>query len=430
MTIKIENLGKIKIANIDIKGIAVIAGLNNTGKSTVSKTLFCVINNFYNTNKTIETIKKTMFHREIRRLNLRIIESNKSFYYFGYDTYSEALDAPNKIYSLFNKGSTLTKETLWEYIQSDAPKFESGTLEIGNENSLYTCVSELTKIYELSDVFLLSENLSTYLNHEFAQQINNIYLPDCIAKINFNTGKSDTEITINDNNVQNISTVIDTEKQAIYIDTPYVLDSIYPGYAEARFFTNKFSHRELLTDFLNNSKNPNVGETLFLKNRLDKVFQKLQEVIPGKILQQTNHFFYMEKKGSSEGIKLKNLSSGLKTFAMFKKLLDNGSLEEGGTLILDEPEVHLHPEWQLVFAEVIVLLQKELGMHILINTHSPYFLDALDVYSKKHNICEITKYYLAEEADNGVEIHNVTGNLEQIYKKMAAPLQKLDNGGE
>ena len=63
--------------------------------------------------------------------------------------------------------------------------------------------------------------------------------------------------------------------------------------------------------------------------------------------------------------------------------------------ILDEPEIHLHPEWQLLFAELIVLLQKEFDVHILLNSHSPYFLNAIEVYSAKYGIDDRCKYYLA-----------------------------------
>jgi len=97
-------------------------------------------------------------------------------------------------------------------------------------------------------------------------------------------------------------------------------------------------------------------------------------------LENKNSKFVYRKNG--EDIDLKNLSTGLKTFAIIKMLLQNGTLEENGTIILDEPEIHLHPEWQLKFAELIVLLQKEFKMHILLTTHSPYFLKAVQVYSK------------------------------------------------
>lgn len=59
----------------------------------------------------------------------------------------------------------------------------------------------------------------------------------------------------------------------------------------------------------------------------------------------------------------------------------NGTIEFNGTIIRDEPEIHLYAEWQLLFAELIVIIQKEFGVHILLNTHSPYFLNALEVYT-------------------------------------------------
>ena len=40
MKLFLENIGKIGGACIEIKGITVIAGENNTGKSTVGKTLY------------------------------------------------------------------------------------------------------------------------------------------------------------------------------------------------------------------------------------------------------------------------------------------------------------------------------------------------------------------------------------------------------
>ncbi|HBA49755.1 MAG TPA: ATP-binding protein, partial [Lachnospiraceae bacterium] len=48
MKLHIENISKISMADIDLDGITVIAGSNNTGKSTVGKVLFALMNSFYN----------------------------------------------------------------------------------------------------------------------------------------------------------------------------------------------------------------------------------------------------------------------------------------------------------------------------------------------------------------------------------------------
>ena len=106
-------------------------------------------------------------------------------------------------------------------------------------------------------------------------------------------------------------------------------------------------------------------------------------------------------------------------------MLEKGVIRENGTLILDEPEVHLHPEWQLKFAEIIILLQKEFDLHILINSHSPYLVEAIDVYSKKYGTFNNLKYYLATDS-----INDVTDSIDGIYNQMYIPLNLLEEISE
>lgn len=96
-------------------------------------------------------------------------------------------------------------------------------------------------------------------------------------------------------------------------------------------------------------------------------------------------------------------------------------------MILDEPEIHLHPKWQLLCAEIIVMLQREFDLHILVNSHSPYFINAIEVYAEKYGITDKCKYYLSDEKYGSSSFIDVTSNLEPIYAKMASPLQELEN---
>ena len=67
-------------------------------------------------------------------------------------------------------------------------------------------------------------------------------------------------------------------------------------------------------------------------------------------------------------------------------------------------------------------------MHILLTTHSPYFLNALEVYSEKHGINSSCRYYLAKNNEGGSsEVINVTGDLEQVYSMLARPFQILED---
>ena len=57
MKLSLRNIGKLREADVEINGITVIAGENNTGKSTVGKALFSVFNGFYDVKRRIKEEK-------------------------------------------------------------------------------------------------------------------------------------------------------------------------------------------------------------------------------------------------------------------------------------------------------------------------------------------------------------------------------------
>ena len=112
-------------------------------------------------------------------------------------------------------------------------------------------------------------------------------------------------------------------------------------------------------------------------------------------------------------------ANGIKMFGFLQILILNGTLKKGSTLIFDEPEVHLHPLWQLEYAKMICGIVTE-GIKVLVNSHSPYMIEALELYSKKENIN--THFYLANKVNEASIIENVSNHLEPIYKKLAKPI--------
>ena len=64
MKLVIENIGKIKKAEFDFRGITVIAGNNNTGKSTVGKVLYSFFNSLQNVSgrSKISDMRKDVMH--------------------------------------------------------------------------------------------------------------------------------------------------------------------------------------------------------------------------------------------------------------------------------------------------------------------------------------------------------------------------------
>jgi predicted ATPase len=112
---------------------------------------------------------------------------------------------------------------------------------------------------------------------------------------------------------------------------------------------------------------------------------------------------------------------GIKYFGILQVLSDKNHFYNGQILILDEPEVHLHPKWQLELAKVIIELVKG-GVRILVNSHSPYMIEALKRYSQIENLNDKTNFYLAQ---NGYIIQQ--DNLENIFEKLAIPMRELKN---
>lgn len=103
-----------------------------------------------------------------------------------------------------------------------------------------------------------------------------------------------------------------------------------------------------------------------------------------------------------------------------KLLINKGALTESTVLVLDEPEAHLHPAWQNKFAEIIVMLVKELNVKILLTSHSPNFVLAIDAFTRQYEIDNITKFYQTHILDDGfAEYYDIEGDMDIIYSDFA-----------
>ncbi|MDQ7084941.1 MAG: hypothetical protein Q9M36_08405 [Sulfurovum sp.] len=86
MKLKLNNIGIIKEAEIKIDGLTVIAGKNDSGKSTVGKVLFTLIKTISQSNADVQEYKNR-FNKYIQTLFTRQISKDGSIE-FEYDTHS------------------------------------------------------------------------------------------------------------------------------------------------------------------------------------------------------------------------------------------------------------------------------------------------------------------------------------------------------
>ena len=71
------------------------------------------------------------------------------------------------------------------------------------------------------------------------------------------------------------------------------------------------------------------------------------------------------------------------------------------------------------FAEMLVLIQKEFNLNIVLTSHSPYFISAIEAYSAKYEIANKCKYYLSDlNEENMAVFEDVTRNTDKIYKNL------------
>jgi predicted ATPase len=159
---------------------------------------------------------------------------------------------------------------------------------------------------------------------------------------------------------------------------------------------------------------------LFIKNASDGIDIKdtMISLMKGEFKKDAMGRFFFDKQGQK--IKLLNTATGIKYFGLFQVLSQNNYLTENTILILDEPENHLHPKWQLKMAEVIVELVKN-GVKVLVNSHSPYMVEALKRYSEVEKIEEKTNFYLAEEGYIKKINDSNSETLVAIYEKLSEP---------
>jgi predicted ATPase len=126
-----------------------------------------------------------------------------------------------------------------------------------------------------------------------------------------------------------------------------------------------------------------------------------------------------------------NVAAGIKYFGLLQRLAENNQLKADQLLIIDEPENHLHPEWQLLLAKLIVNLVNQHKVYVLVNSHSPYMIEALKVYSDM-SIKGQTHFYLNKLTNKGIEVKEVTEDLSSLFEALSCNIYKrrLNNGME
>ena len=345
MKLHLENIGLIQDATIEMQGITVIAGENGTGKSTVGKALYSIFNSFYEVQEQIRKERFQSIENIIQIMyNFYSPRHEKIVNIHGYSI--ELLKNRDK----YTKFPEKLKKDLKVMLEIDPDR--SG-LKI-DQLRMDDFVGHIVESLKISDEAILNSLIARKLNIEFNNQLLNVFAEDR-GKIELHVQNENLHIEVEQERICANRLDFGLHTEAIYIDDPFVLDNI--DIRLNRRPSRRFmDHRDqLIRKLLYENEHTSVVDEIVVENRFQKIYGKLQNVCNGRMIRQKSGEVEYQPKNTEKSISVKNLSTGLKTFVILKTLLLNGTIEENGMIILDEPEIHLHPAWQLQFAELIVL---------------------------------------------------------------------------
>lgn len=209
--------------------------------------------------------------------------------------------------------------------------------------------------------------------------------------------------------------------KAIYIDTPMAFG---------------------LDDFLKNVFWQRLRKLMLEENGCPekqniRLLYRVSEILNGKINVSDsllgNKEMYYERKDGKLLLPLDKIATGMKSFAYLFQLIKNGHLDDKTVLMIDEPEVHLHPQWIVVFARLLILIRKSLGVKIVLASHNPDFVAAIKAIAKKEEILAETNFYLAQSVDDDgfkYAFKPLGCDIEPIFNSFNIALERIQQYGD
>jgi len=426
MQLQLKNIGMIKEATVKIDGLTVIAGENSTGKSTVGKLLFAIIKSSSRYNEDLEEKKEDRIISLVRENYFAVREEVN----FSENREYQQLFSPHSFSrDIRRNGEVAIDERLAFIKDSSLSKIEKNLQEIKN------LLLEDSNIEEAQE-----RAFKKALVSEFKGQISAQNDLGEMTSIKIIEGKNKVlDIELLNDKVQNFNLLDELSfSDATFIETPIVIQL-----AKAIDSSKTYFEESNLDDRMRLMSRPDVplhikdldtkiklstdiADLFDESENIQKILENIYSIIDGefKYNRKERDFQYISKDGKS--FPSLNTATGMKAFGVIQLLLQNAIINKDFLLILDEPEVHLHPKWQLKYAEIIVELVRK-GINVLVSSHSPYIIEALKVYSESKELQDKTNFYLAEkdEGETTSSIREVNNDMWLVFEKLSTPLSDL-----
>lgn len=435
MNLKVANVAKVRLATIAINGITVVAGDNGAGKSTLGRCLTTYAN-------AMRQMDSLVRNRRINKFTSAVVSllglSDFSEHYLTAYAYrnSESLnvlapeswDSAEKVRQI-----VMTAAGMYQEKGPLRKKLDEKPIDVnGIVNALNAVNNEPFSLYE-------QQILEDRFRDSFKKQISPLADKDVKGYVTvFDSGESEDAYKVGFENSKVVSIPREVRYQlppVMYIEPLHALDlgaervsryfwGLLPRALE-RYGAGDFDLDSIIANRNFDVKYEDENE----KNAVFELVEDLIGIIRGGMEEVDENLMFKEKfsDDNSAFVELENLASGAKTMSVVIHALRNGSLRRNRMLVVDEPESNLHPDWQVKFAHVLVMLHKRLSINVLLNTHSPYFLKAIEYYAEKEAVDGSTNFYLMKKEQDGplYNVEKCTGNTNVIFQTMYAPFKEI-----
>jgi predicted ATPase len=381
----LENIGNIDKASITIKPLTIIAGKNSSGKTFVTKSLYTIlshvkknyfdevlIKSFLMIEKSLDVKMKEKFEKD----SLFIIDLIQEILYCYFDEQEEFLRRHEQYFLEFK--DTILNYFRNENIPTELDKVLNSFIYITThhkEASLIAIKEKLEigfkKNFQITNLTNLIKDSN---NKDITLTIKNICKTIII--------NNEIEVSLENNNiVKNINNVVFFDSP-VYIKIRKALEkkSLPRLNYNARKDDDKYlkGYPEYIDTLYNDLDLEYIDKADF-----DEISQEIQKIISGKLtVTASGDINYTDSQNNT--IPLSLTAMGISNIGLIDLLLRNNVINKGSFLIMDEPEVHLHPEWQVVLAQLLYKIAKS-GANIILATHSLDFLKAFENILKEEN---------------------------------------------
>ena len=420
----IKNYHAIQEAKIRIEGITVLAGLNGSGKSTVARWFHRVVKTLNNYEYILTSEALTEYGEVIQSIKRIISVSPKTRSAGGkiipaFPTSNNPDGMPGYIESLLDNTMSLLKENLspeeWEY---NYPRLcNMYGLDVVTGESIQDFYKRLNdKVTLQSDD--IRRRLQDYLNTRSIQNFNDVLAQE----IDLSIDDFNIDISLKEDGVELLDKTNFLQplnlRESLYIETQSLVEPLYgAGKSELR-------------EYIKNVNAPANRYSGAIATSVKKIIDGdvvLEDRGSGMYLDQ-DELHYVRQDGLN--ILLRGAATGIISFSHILRLLENGWISKDSVLIIDEPEAHLHPQWIVEYARILVLINKHIGAKILISTHSPDMVAAFRSISERQGVLPTTIFYLAfPTVDGRYRYEDLGHEIGPIFDSFNIASERIDQYG-